>query len=285
MEQLLKDIGAYIEFLRGVGLYITVHGDISEYMYRLSKYNLHDNPFCVLVKSDDLAWQRCIQSQCKILSKPRNEPFWGMCHAGLEEYIFPVSGTKTFVCVSGYAVNQAEAVKRILAISREFFLEKQKLLEVYQTKLTHTKPELQDLCAVVNPLCHMLFLLNQSRELDFDQSGHHIYNRAMIYIERNFAQPVCLSDIAAYCSCSVSALCHIFKNSSGSTIKGYITSLRMKNAKNLLLNSTLSINSIAALSGYSDPDYFSVVFKKYFACQPTQYRRAHSEKSDGSDKA
>ena len=138
------------------------------------------------------------------------EPFWGMCHAGIEEYIFPVPDTEAFVCVSGYAVNDCEAKKRIAALSKEFFLDRQELLEVYLAKLSHTKPNLEEISVIVKPLCHMLSLLERLKPLMFSQSDHHIYNEAMIYLERNFAKNIHLSDIAAYCNCSVSSLCHIF---------------------------------------------------------------------------
>ena len=279
LDKLLNDIMAYIDFLKTQGLFITIHGSIGDYLYKLSKYNLHDNPFCIFVKSDDTAWKRCIASQSNVFYACGRKPFWGMCWAGLEEYIFPVWDSQkpiAFVSVSGYALSQAKAEKRIRRVAKEFFLDKDTLLNIYKNRLKHEKPKDEPLCTLVNPLCQMLVLLHMlhpSANGISISSSHDIINTAVAYIERNYMKTLRLSDIARHCSCSVSTLCHVFQNDCGKSVRAFIISIRLQNARKLLSSSTLPISQIAALCGFSDPNYFSAVFKTNVGCSPSQYRK------------
>lgn len=52
----------------------------------------------------------------------------------------------------------------------------------------------------------------------------------------------------------------------------FIRAIRMKKATQLLQRADLQITDVAYSIGFSDPDYFSKVFRKEFGCTPTQYR-------------
>ena len=51
-----------------------------------------------------------------------------------------------------------------------------------------------------------------------------------------------------------------------------MTGRRMDRAKHLLRNPDKSIKEICAEVGYSDPNYFSRIFKKYQGVSPTEYK-------------
>ena len=55
----------------------------------------------------------------------------------------------------------------------------------------------------------------------------------------------------------------------------YITDARLKKAKKLLCDSTLSIDSIAEQTGFASYTYFSRSFKKKYHLPPLAYRKAH----------
>ena len=48
--------------------------------------------------------------------------------------------------------------------------------------------------------------------------------------------------------------------------------MRIAHAKELLRDPALSIKEICILSGYSDPNYFSRIFKKQEGVTPSEYR-------------
>lgn len=71
---------------------------------------------------------------------------------------------------------------------------------------------------------------------------------------------------------SRASLYNKLKALTGMGANDYINKLRIDNAINLLLNSSLTVNEIADRVGFSTPRYFSTVFKKNMGCSPTQYK-------------
>ena len=64
----------------------------------------------------------------------------------------------------------------------------------------------------------------------------------------------------------------LFKEETGSNFVEYLTGLRMGRAKEMLKDDSLSMKEICAEIGYSDPNYFSRIFKKNVGLTPTEYR-------------
>ena len=70
---------------------------------------------------------------------------------------------------------------------------------------------------------------------------------------------------------SVSRFSHIFKSAIGKTPLMYITEIRISKAKELLLNTNLTMGEIAELTGFSSQNYFIRVFKKHTGISPKRY--------------
>ena len=64
----------------------------------------------------------------------------------------------------------------------------------------------------------------------------------------------------------------LFKEETGSNFVEYLTNLRMSRAKELLKDESRSMKEICMEVGYSDPNYFSRIFKKNVGLTPTEYR-------------
>ena len=60
--------------------------------------------------------------------------------------------------------------------------------------------------------------------------------------------------------------------------------LRMEKAKNLLKNTDMPINAVAAAVGYQDQLAFSKIFKQNFTVSPKEYRKAKGELQLGTVK-
>lgn len=85
-----------------------------------------------------------------------------------------------------------------------------------------------------------------------------------------------ISKLAKQCNLSVDWFMHRFKAQSGVSAMEYLLEIRLNKAKWLLLNSSLSIKEISNIVGYSDPLYFSRVFKKSEGISANIYRKSHS---------
>ncbi|TZF85757.1 helix-turn-helix transcriptional regulator (plasmid) [Pedobacter sp. BS3] len=63
-----------------------------------------------------------------------------------------------------------------------------------------------------------------------------------------------------------------FRQLFGKTVFGYITEVRMQKARELIMQGEKSIAEIAYLSGYKNPQHFTVAFKKQFDCLPSNLK-------------
>jgi AraC family transcriptional regulator of arabinose operon len=82
-----------------------------------------------------------------------------------------------------------------------------------------------------------------------------------------------LEQIAAKHHISMSTLRRHVRRSSGYPLHDYIHRLKMAEAKHLLLNTSLQVKEIAGMLHYSDPFYFSRLFKKYMGISPLLCRK------------
>lgn len=92
------------------------------------------------------------------------------------------------------------------------------------------------------------------------------------YLHRNFAAPDDFSRIAEQYGFSAAYLSKIFKEYTGTTPQKYLSDYRMKVAKKLLLDTSLSVKQVAERVGYLDQFHFSKNFKSYTGLSPLQFR-------------
>ena len=82
-----------------------------------------------------------------------------------------------------------------------------------------------------------------------------------------------IAEIAKSFSLSPKRFMHKFKEQTGFSAIGYVTKIRIDKAKDLLLNSPLSVKEIANIIGYENPLYFSRLFSKMEGMSPRDYRK------------
>lgn len=285
---MIKDITAYMEYLKTKHrLSVTVHPGLSS-LEDESPYNTHSNPYCTAIKENVYAWDKCIKCQSKVFERCRQGAFWGMCYAGVEEYVMPVcTGGRVygFLCVSGYAIDKKKAEPRINAASEMFMIDRDKLFAAYGM-LSGEMPDIKELEVILKPLCYSLELLWEKdgiKEYEpyFDRGGaDYVLGRILSYAQYNFREKTSLKKIAAYCRCSESYVSHLFKKRYGVGINTYINRVRAESAKKLLENGTLSISDIAQQVGFSDSNYFANVFREYAGKSPSEYRKAYRKNRD-----
>ena len=101
-------------------------------------------------------------------------------------------------------------------------------------------------------------------------------NYAINYIKENYTSKISLSDIAKELCITTSGLIYKFKKHLGITPLEYIIDLKTNHAKNLLLQTTMSISQIAEECGYDNMYYFSNSFKKATGFPPSVYRNNYT---------
>ena len=64
----------------------------------------------------------------------------------------------------------------------------------------------------------------------------------------------------------------LFKRETGMSFTAYVTEVRMDQAARLLRDTGEKTYLIAEQTGYTDPNYFSYVFKRHFGVTPSKFR-------------
>ena len=99
------------------------------------------------------------------------------------------------------------------------------------------------------------------------------------YIANNLEQELSLTQLANLVYFNPSYLSRIFKNHTSVNLIRYITNMRIAKAKELIANSNMKINSIAAAVGFDSQSYFNQAFRKSTGLSPSEYRSLNTSKN------
>ena len=110
-------------------------------------------------------------------------------------------------------------------------------------------------------------------------STESLVTGAVEYVQNHYADAnLSLDDICASLGVSNSYFSTVFKKETGNSFIGYLTDYRLDRAARLLIETSEKSYMIASQVGYSDPNYFSYVFKKRFGASPSKYRTEHAKR-------
>lgn len=105
--------------------------------------------------------------------------------------------------------------------------------------------------------------------------------RIRSFVAANFDDDIGADDIAAHIHCSVSQVFRYTKKYFGMTPAGYINSVRMRRAAELLELTGRSIGDIAGVVGFGDTSYFTRLFRRTFGMPPASYRKLSAKNGPG----
>lgn len=100
------------------------------------------------------------------------------------------------------------------------------------------------------------------------------------YITENYTEKILLDNICFIFGTNKTTLCRAFKNAYKTTILNYINSIRIKEAKALLRENTLTVTEISEKVGFNSIHYFSRQFKKTVGQSPMEYAKSIRSKFD-----
>ncbi len=245
-----------------------------------------ENPFCNLVASKSKACSGCLRMQDELRNKATNGPATMTCAYGLCESAVPVRMGEQTV---GYL--QTGQVMRKKPTEAQFEAVARQLVENGLGKSLEKARKAFFETPVVTPkkfdsMTHLLLIFADHLSMKANQIALSRANveppaiiKARKFIEENYMEELCLSQVAAEVHTSMFYFCKLFKHATGMNFTLYVSRVRVEKAKNLLLNPSLRISEIAYEIGFQSLTHFNRVFRRIAGQSPTDYRRQLSSGS------
>lgn len=101
-------------------------------------------------------------------------------------------------------------------------------------------------------------------------------DQARIIMRENYLTGISPKEVAQQVNMGYSWFRKLFKEYTNVSPAHFILELRLQKAKNLLLNSSLSVKEISYKIGYEDATHFTALFKKHTGFTPLGYRERFS---------
>lgn len=111
-----------------------------------------------------------------------------------------------------------------------------------------------------------------TKNVEFTEKNEQI-EAACRYMQENLDKMITRDEVASAVWLSPSYFSHLFKQTMGVGYNEYLTELRIKQAKQMLLRN-VSVGDIAVSVGFRDARYFSNIFQNKTGFTPSEYRRA-----------
>ena len=108
---------------------------------------------------------------------------------------------------------------------------------------------------------------------DYESEISELVRMSLEFIHRNFRTDISLDDAARYVSCNSAYFSRLFKHDMKIGFVTYVNRLRISKAKELLLETEMSLSEITQTVGFSNQQYFTKVFKAETQKTPGQYRK------------
>lgn len=156
-----------------------------------------------------------------------------------------------------------------MLIKKQLFL----INEYYESESSHKE------LLIYSALYHLIYLLAQylavekkdKVELKSEKNKHRITS-IINYIDENYQEDLTIEMLSEVFGLSEGHLSKLFKDNLGMTIKSYISQIRAKEVKQVLLDSDFPLIDIAIMCGFPSVKSMNKVFKDLYHTTPSQFR-------------
>ncbi len=120
----------------------------------------------------------------------------------------------------------------------------------------------------------LLATLGTTTPYESSESGDDRIRQVVAVLRARSHEPgITLESLGRAVGLSASRLQVLFRRETGTTVHQALVELRLRNAERLLVETEMPIKAIAAASGWSNPLYFSAVFRRRHGMSPSLWRR------------
>lgn len=238
----------------------------------LASYSEQMPAFCLAIQSTSDGKEKCLCSDMTLLKRCKESGGVQshICHAGVMDAALPIIESDEII---GYILigrtrvaDFSEIEPRLSWLSSE----RSVLKEQYEKLQTYNDRQIQSMFKLASMI--VSFILTNEILRPAENSFAKL---AKDYVNGHLCESLSVGTLCRSLGVSKNALYERFRTAFGKTVGEYITDARLKKAKKLLCDSTLSIDSIAEQTGFASYTYFSRSFKKKYHLPPLAYRKAH----------
>lgn len=122
----------------------------------------------------------------------------------------------------------------------------------------------------------LVLALAESVTADAYSGSSLIVKRVIVYINAHYRESIHLKSVAKAVHVNDTYLSTLFKQEVGKTFVSYLNEVRLFHAKDLLINTAMSITEICFGTGFSSPSYFAKLFKEKNGVTPREFRMSLS---------
>ena len=192
----------------------------------LRPFLAHTNPFCMYMKSDQEHHHTCLTMIRRMYHKCERlgRTYFGMCHAGLGEYVVPIfDGDVLLGSINAgfFQTNESKTTRRICrACRQEPPLDPDTAQRLYHSAIRTPTANVEQMLAGLELLAEYLgqtYHLLHSAQPHSDAAGRYhdssedtILAHALEYIRINYKSRITVTALAEFCHCSDSYLSRIF---------------------------------------------------------------------------
>ena len=108
---------------------------------------------------------------------------------------------------------------------------------------------------------------------DWEGAKKELAKAAARLIDKHYKEPFSLKALAGELYINESYLARTFKKETGSTLLDYHNRVRCQKAAELLTDTESPIAFISGETGFCSSSHFTRIFKEFYGCTPSEYRR------------
>ena len=175
--------------------------------------------------------------------------------------------------------NRPESFKHVLSLKEdERALVASLFSQIKQELDSELEFKIQGAAALMQLLLIRLYRNHQESFPLTDATGPtNIIHQIQNYIDEHYLEPVTLKTVSEIYFIDMYYLSRLFKKICGFSFKEYLILQRLSAAKELLVNSNISITQVCSDSGFCNVNHFIRIFKQNEGISPYQYRMKYKK--------
>lgn len=175
---------------------------------------------------------------------------------------------------------------KLLVAHNLILLHNRQLLKYDQKKsdfpsLIKLREQIKNCNSIDSLIYEAILFCKAMSEIVAGSTSDNIAKRVYAYMEKNFDKDLKLENIAKTFNYNSAYLGKLFKKEMGEGFNNILDSIRIENAKKLLIEQDLKVYQVSEKVGFTNIDYFYNKFKKHVGLSPKEFQKKKPMGNEG----